>query len=92
MIINLYQMRLKKFLARCILGSFLAAVFFSSAIGSAHAADRDWRRHEVRSRAHWHGAYVDPRVVYAPPVVYTPPPPVEEEPLGINLVVPLHFH
>jgi hypothetical protein len=57
-----------------------------------HRVDRDWNRHEVIARNHWHGphAIAEPGIVYAPPVVYAPPPPVESP--GLNLVIPLNFH
>ena len=51
-----------------------------------HAHD-DWRGHERYA----HRYYGEPGYVYAPPVVYSPPPPVYESP-GLNLVIPFNFH
>lgn len=48
----------------------------------------DWRGHEFHARYwHRHHPHYEPGVVYAPPAVVEPPPPV-----GINLIVPLHIH
>jgi hypothetical protein len=73
----------------CLALGILMAV---STIGFAHAADRDWQRHEVAAHRdwhdHWHG-HPGPGVVYAPPVVYAAPPPVESP--GLNLILPINI-
>lgn len=43
-----------------------------------------WHEHEIEARRWHHRRYVEPGVVYAPPVVYSPPP----QP-GISLFFPL---
>lgn len=77
-------------------GLFVAALalagFMASAVAMPAHAD-DWHDHEIRAHRYWHPPHpviVEPApVVYAPPVVVAPPPP---QPLGINLILPLHFN
>ncbi len=90
-----------------VIGLALTVIASGLATGPARADD-DGRRHErfererferelfererhveERRDREWREHHHEPGYVYAPPtVVYAPPPP----PLGIDVVIPLHFH
>ena len=53
--------------------------------------NRQWQERENRSRGYWRNNhyYVQPNVVYAPPVYYYPEPQYQSP--GLNFIFPLHI-